>query len=194
MFDQTQRSMWLAEQLWPALREAFPDLKRIPQDVLITVGYPASGARGRSDKIKPAEINYQWTGNVNEKAFISIHPVYFDSSINAAKALLFGASKSVGGARWGASKNGVSKADTGEIGCTPETQAKLDAIIESIGDPPNGFALPFPVRNVARTRLRKYVSTATKCTDGTVHPVIRAASDTLNVKCDTCGTPYVGAL
>lgn len=193
MFDQTQRSIWLAEQLWPALRESFPDLKRIPQDVLITVGYPASGARGRSDKIKPAEINYQWTGNANEKAFISIHPVYFDSPINAAKALLFGASKVVWGARWGASKHGVSKADTGEIGCTPETQARLDKIMEEIGAPPDGFALPFPVRQVARTRLRKYVNATAKCSDGSVHPVIRAASDTLQTNCAVCGNAWSAA-
>src|ERR1700683_2933307 len=115
MFDQASRSLWLEDQLWHKLRDVFPQIRNIPQEVLITVGYPSSGARGRSEKIRPAEINYQWTGNANEKAAIFIHPVYMDSPINAAKALLFAAAKVTMGARWGLSRVGLSKLDSGEL-------------------------------------------------------------------------------
>lgn len=199
MFDQASRSLWLEDQLWHKLRDTFPGIRGIPAEVLITVGYPSSGARGRSEKIKPAEINYQWTGNANEKAAIFIHPVYLDTPMNAMKALLFAASKVTGGARWGPRNVGLSKNDDGTIDATTPTQAKLDQIILDIGEPPAGFGMPFPVRQVDRARLRLYVNATSTCTvqdangDYIKHPKIRAASDTLNVKCDDCGNPYIKA-
>jgi hypothetical protein len=196
MFDQASRSLWLEDQLWRKLRDAFPALHTIPQEVLITVGYPSSGARGQSSKIKPAEINYQWTGNANEKAAIFIHPVYLDSPINAAKALIFAGAKVALGPRWGPSRVGLSKLDTGELVAEPETLAKLTAILDEIGEPPAGFGMPFPVRPVDRARLRLYVCMKAKCIDATgtvlrAHPKIRAASDDLNVTCNDCGVAYV---
>lgn len=196
MFDQTARSLWLEDQLWHKLRDAFPEIQRIPAEVLITVGYPSSGARGRSEKIKPAEINYQWTGNSNEKAALFIHPVYMDKPVNAMKALLFAASKVCIGPRWGPQRIGLSKNDDGSITATPDTQAKLDRIIEEIGEPPAGFGLPYPVRQVDRARLRLYVNAVKYCNDDSngnkvPHAKIRAASDTLNVTCQDCGNPYV---
>jgi hypothetical protein len=199
MFDQASRSLWLEDQLWAKLRAAFPTLQAIPAEVLITVGYPSSGARGRSEKIRPAEINYQWTGNSNEKAAIFVHPVYMDSPMNAMKAILFGGSKVTGGARWGPRGVGLEKNDDGSITATPRTQAILDKIIVEIGEPPAGFGMPFPVRNVDRARLRLYVNATNTCTktdangDYLAHPKIRAASDTLNVTCQDCGNPYVKA-
>lgn len=185
-------------QLWHKLRELFPDLQRIPAEALINVGYPSSGARGRSEKIRPAEINYQWTGNVNEKVAIFVHPVYMDSPTNAMKALLYAAAKVTGGARWGPARVGLEKHDDGTITASAATQAKLDKIIEDIGEPPAGYGMSFPVRNVERARLRLYVNSTAKCIDpatGTVtpHVKIRAASDTLAVTCTVCGNPYVKA-
>lgn len=190
MFDQSIRSIWLREQLWPALRTKFPEIATLPEEALITVGYPSSGARGRSEKIKPAEINSQWTGNANEKLFISIHPVYFDTSVNMAKALLFQTSKVTMGHRWGPHRVGLSKRDDGTIDAEFNTQQKIDAIIADIGEPPSGHGIAFPVREVQRTRLRKYF-TRQRCTHtGIAHPIIRAASDTLHVTCKDCGQEY----
>ena len=197
MFDQAARSLWLEDQLWHKLRDTFREISHIPAEVLITVGYPSSGARGRSEKIKPAEINYRWIGNANEKAAIFIHPVYLDSPLNAVKALLFAASKVTMGARWGPHRVGLSKNDDGSIDVEPATLAKLQQILAEIGEPPAGFGLPFPVRTVERARLRLYVNSVARCTaldangDEVKHPRIRAASDTLNVTCADCGNPYV---
>jgi hypothetical protein len=196
MYDQASRSLWLEDQLWRKLRDEFPQLQAIPQEVMITVGYPSSGARGQSSKIKPAEINYQWTGNANEKAAIFVHPVYLDKPINAAKALLFAGAKVTLGARWGPSHVGLEKKDTGEIVATSATEAKLLKILEEIGDPPSGFGKPFPIRNVDRARLRLYVPATTRCLNPTtgdvlVHTKVRSANDNLQVACTVCGTPYV---
>lgn len=70
--------------------------------------------------------------------------------------------------------------------------AKLDALRAELGDPPAGFGVRFPVKDVQRARLRKYVCSTKLCSDGsTAHPVIRSASDTLKVSCDTCQNGYV---
>lgn len=197
MFDQAARSLWLEDQLWAKLRMAFPEIQSIPAEVLITVGYPSSGARGRSEKIKPAEINYQWTGNSNEKAALFIHPVYMDSPMNAMKALLFAAAKVCVGARWGAKHVGLHKYDDGSIEADANTQKKLEQILTDIGEPPAGFGIPFPVREVQRARLRLYVNSKVSCTvqDATglykKHPKLRVASDDLNVVCADCGNPYI---
>lgn len=191
MFDQATRSIWLEDQLWPKLREQFSRIAHLPAEALITVGYPSSGARGRSEKIKPAEVNYQWHGNANEKIFISIHPVYCTSPLEMAKAMLFGAAKATG-ARWGVSHVGLDKEDDGTLTATPETEAKLEAIIADIGNPPSGYGVAFPVRHVQRGRLRKYVCPS-ECSNGEAHPVIRAASDTLTVTCTTCKNQYQSA-
>lgn len=189
MFDNAQRSIWLEQQLWPKLRDAFPALKvAFPAEVLITVGYPSSGARGRSEKIKPAEVSRQWQGNPNEKLWIAVHPVYFDSTLNIAKAALFGLGKAIS-ARWGPNEFGLHKRDDGEIEATPATTAKLGEIIADIGDPPAGYGVPFPVRNVQRARLRRY-ATVKACDKDKPHPIIRAASDTLQVECQKCGEKY----
>ena len=103
MFDQANRSLWL-ESLWTKLREEFGEIRHLPNEVLITVGYPASGARGKSKKIRPCEFTNQWTGNANEKAFLSVHPNYWDTPRNVAKAVLFGAAKQVS-RRWGPAKS-----------------------------------------------------------------------------------------
>jgi hypothetical protein len=192
MFDQSLRSIWLREQLWPALHDKFPGIATLPVEVLITVGYPSSGARGRSEKIKPAEINSQWTGNPNEKLFISIHPVYFDTPINMAKALLFQTSKVTMGHRWGPRKVGLSKKSDGTIDADFNTQQKIDEILKDIGDPPSGHGIAFPVREVQRTRLRKHVCRVRECqADSSTHRPIRVASDVSEFRCKRCGEDYV---
>jgi len=194
MFDQAQRSLWLEDQLWPKLRETFPQLRSLPSEVLITVGYPSSGARGRSEKIKPCEVNQNWQGNPNEKAFLSIHPVYFKTPREAAKALLFGCAKFSHGARWGASHVGLTKEDDGTLTETADCTKKLDAVMEHVGEPPSGFGVPFPVREVQRARLRKYVPSVWTCIvsgqPDKRHAVIRAATDNGNFSCSRCGVNY----
>jgi len=190
IFDQAQRSLWLEDQLWPSLRKHF-SIDELPAEILITVGFPSSGARGRSSKMKPAEYNTQWTGNPNEKGMLSIHPVSFTTPRNAAKAMLFAAGKTRG-ARWGASKLGLTKEDDGSITESSEATRKLDLVMADVGEPPAGFGIPFPVRDVQRARLRKYECVTKLCADGTTrHAIIRAASDTLQVNCTTCGNAYV---
>jgi len=197
MFDQAQRSLWLEDQLWAKLREEFTDLKGLPSEILITVGYPSTGARGRSEKIRPCEISKQWLGNPNEKAFVSIHPIYFDSPRNAARALLFGMGKTLG-ARWGASKVGITKERDGSLSETPETTVKLDKVMNDVGEPPAGFGVPFPVREVQRTRLRKYVCSTRLCSgnldhkgDPIPHKAHRVASDDEEFSCNRCGNAFV---
>lgn len=195
MFDQSIRSIWLREQLWPALRTAFPDINRIPEEALITVGYPSSGARGRSEKIRPCEVNTQWTGNANEQVFISIHPVYCDTSLNMAKAILFQAGKHVMGARWGARHLGLNKEDDGTLVAAPNTLAKIQTVLADIGEPPSGHGMAFPVRDVQRSRMLEY-RCAGECTFdygarlGHTHPRIRAANPSMEVICKHCGGEY----
>lgn len=189
MYDQANRSIWLEDQLWPKMRDAFPRLKSLPENALITVGYPASGARGRCEKIKPAEINTQWTGNSNEQVFISIHPVYFDNPMNIAKALAFQAHKHFS-ARWGAANAGFTKETDGTITASPDAQTKLQGILDEIGDPPAGYGIAFPVKQINRTRMRRYICDGGCATTGeSSHPIIRCASDDLDVTC-TCGNHY----
>ena len=194
MFDQANRSLWL-ESLWTKLREEFGEIRHLPNEVLITVGYPASGARGKSDKIRPCEFTNQWTGNANEKAFLSVHPNYWDTPRNVAKAVLFGAAKQVS-RRWGPARVGLNKGDDAVINETlASTTAKLDKVLADLGEPPNGFGIPFPVRDVQRARLELYVCSVRDCTDGTRHGKVRAAatSGTVKValKCQDCGADYV---
>ena len=194
MFDSSVRSVWLREQLWPKLREAFP-ISSLPLEAFVTVGYPSSGARGRSEKIRPCEINHQWTGNVNEQVFISVHPVYCDSPENIAKAILFQAAKVALGTRWGPSYVGLTKRDDASIVANFDTQQKIDAIIADIGTPPDGHANPFPVKDVQRARMLEYRCYG-ECTAhygpklGYNHPKIRAACTILQIKCDVCGKDY----
>lgn len=204
MYDQVQRTIWLNDQVWKAVRTAFPQLTRLPEQVLITVGYPSSGARGASQKLKPAEINFQWTGNPTEQAMILLHPVQLQGTTpreqaeRAIKALAFGGLKYVDGARWGAVRAGLTKNDDGTISASAEAQAKIDSVIADVGEPPAGYGVPFPTRTIQRTRMRKYVCTTKLCDDDgngnfPKHPVIRAADDQLKVKCEVCGNPYVKA-
>ena len=198
MFGNAQRGLWLT-QVWHQLREEFPSLKRLPEECLIQAAYPSSGARGRSEKIRACEVNYQWTGNPAEKVMVNIHPVYFsgrdktECAMNVTKALAFGALKCTGGARWGASREGFEKKDDGTITATPVATKRLEKILESCGELPDGFGLAFPVRQVQRARLLKYVArTGVNKTTGEAcsHPVIRAASNSLQVVCQQCSEAY----
>jgi hypothetical protein len=199
MFDNASRSLLLEQQLWPSLREEFSNLKSLPAEALVQVGYPSSGARGRSSKIKPCEVNYQWTGNPNEKLMIAIHPVYFagatkaECALNVAKALAFGALKVTGGARWGPQREGFAKENDGTITATPSAIKRLERVLAQCGELPDGFGLAFPVRQVEHGRLRKYIAvTGLKVSDGSEckHPVVRSASDTLHIACSECTQPF----
>ena len=190
MFDQTIRVTWLNSQMWPAVRDKF-GFQSLPAQGMFVPGFPSSGARGRSSKIKPAEINFQWTGNVNEPFMVSIHPNYWDKPRNIVAAVAFACGKATRGARWGAARVGLSKEDDGSITATPKTETMIAEILADIGDPPAGYGMAFPVREVQRARLRRYI-----CDDvcGTFpngkHPIIRAATDDLDVTCNYCSGKY----
>jgi len=188
-YDNAIRSNWLAEQVIPELGKAFPFVAPLTRgNLLVTVGFPSSGARGRSEKIRPAELNRQWTGNEGEKdGMLSIHPIYFDRPRNVLAASLFGLAKHIS-ARWGPSRVGLEK-NGADIIATPEVEAKLAEIVALIPEPPSGYGVPFPVRQVSRGRLRRYTASG-NCSNGEPHPVIRSASDTLNVTCQ-CGAAYI---
>lgn len=188
MFDETIRATWLNSQLWPAVRDKF-GFTSLPAQGLFIPGYPSSGARGQSSKIKPAEINFQWAGNANEPFMVSIHPNYWDKPRNIVAALAFACGKATRGARWGAHHVGLTKNDDGSLTATPETEQKIADILADVGDPPAGYGVAFPVRTVQRTRLRKYF-VRHACVNGKSHAIIRAASDTLTVTCDQCSQKY----
>jgi len=187
--------------VWPAVRKAFPQLAKLPEHVLIQVGYPSSGARGASQKMKPAELNTQWTGNSSEEMLVLLHPVQLrgstprEQALSAIKALSFSALKYVDGARWGATRAGLTKEDGGSVTCTVEAQKRIDAVIDDVGEPPAGYGMPFPTRQVNRTRMRRYVCSTKLCAadNDKPHPVHRVASDTDEFQCTKCGNPYVKA-
>lgn len=202
MFDQSARTIWLNDQLWKAVRRTWPQLQRLPEQGLLTVSFPSSGARGASAKMKVAEVNFQWSGNSSEPFMLAIHPVSFrgstprEQAVNVIKATAFAALKYCDGARWGAVRAGFTKQDDGSIDCTPEAQARIDAIIDDVGEPPAGYGNPFPVRQVERTRLRRYACKEKFCTatdsnsNRKPHPIIRAASDDSKFLCGECGGEY----
>lgn len=194
MFDQSSRTIWLNDSLWPKIREQF-GFSTLPSHGLFTVGYPSSGARGRSEKIKPAEINYQWTGNPNEPFMVLVHPVYFDTPENVIKAIAFAAAKATRGARWGPSHVGLTKQDDGCITANHDAEVKIKAIMADVGDPPPGYGLPFPVKDVQRARLLEYRCESACTKDygarlGHTHPRIRIASPLSELLCSCCGAAY----
>lgn len=198
MYDNATRSIWLEEQIWPALQAAFPSsLAGLPREALITVGYPSAGARGRSEKIRPCEITKQWQGNTNEQIFVSVHPVFFDTAENVVKALLYGAATFQLGVRWGGRDVGILKKKDGSLEVVKDSTAQTIAkILQEIGKPPAGFGILHPVRQVQRVRNLLYVPDEPLCThldakgEPEKHPKIRAASSTLNVACQHCQAGY----
>lgn len=181
MLDNSQRSMWL-EQGYAAICKSFGfEAKQI----LIGASYPPAGARGALERVRPADFDSQWQGNDNEKdGFLSIHPISFRSPLDALKAMLWAMGRTNHGVRHGASKVGLHKEPDATITADPETQAKLEAILAEIGDPPAGFANPFPVKKVSRTRMVSY-----RCSCASA-PAIHTSTSTLNATCGVCNTAY----
>lgn len=198
MFDNASRSLFLENQLWPALREEFPALKQLPKEALVQVGYPSTGARGKSSKMKPCEINKQWTGNPNEPVMISVHPVQFqgkdekERAFNVAKALAFGALKHTSGFRWGAVREGLNKEEDGTITADANCTKRLERVLEQCGELPAGYGLNFPVRQVQATRARMYWAPRGTKADGSAcsHTKVRTANDNWRGACIDCGTVY----
>ena len=181
MYDNAQRSLWL-EQLDARICLEFP-VGGDKKNVLITVSYPPSGARGALERVRPADMDFQWHGNDNEKdGFIAIHPIAFrEGAIGAAKAVLYARARYTYGVRWGLSHVGLHKNDDATLTASPDTLAKLQAILTEIGDPPAGAAEPFPVRKVARGRMVKY---SCGCT------AVHCGSAKLDATCDKCGNKF----
>jgi hypothetical protein len=181
MYDNSQRSMWL-EQGYVAICKAFGFEAK---QVLIATSYPPAGARGALERVRPADFDTQWSGNDNEKdGFLSIHPISFRSPMDALKAILWAMGRANHGARHGASRVGLHKEPDATITADAETDAKLQAILAEIGNPPAGFAEPFPVKSVQRTRMVSYRCSCAKA------PAIHTSTSTLDATCRVCGTQY----
>jgi hypothetical protein len=181
MYDNSQRSMWL-EQGYIAICKQFGfEAKQI----LIGASYPPAGARGALERVRPADFDTQWSGNDNEKdGFLSIHPMSFRSPLDALKAMLWAMARANCGVRRGASRVGLHKEPDATITADPETQSKLKSILAEIGDPPAGFAEPFPVRKVSRSRMISY-----RCSCASA-PAIHTSTSTLQATCGVCQTAY----
>lgn len=188
MYDNTQRTLWM-EQAYTGICK---DFGFEPKNILIGPSYPAAGARGALERVRPADFDTQWTGNDNEKdGFLAIHPIAFkpaDSNdptgLSVLRAILWSLGRTHHGVRHGATKVGLTKNHDATISADPETDAKLRAILQQVGDPPPGFAEPFPVKKVQRSRMVTYVCS---CAGRKRY----ATSAKLNDTCLDCGSPCV---
>lgn len=173
MYDNSQRSLWL-ETLYTAMCKSFGfDQKSI----LIGASYPPAGARGDLSRVRPADFDTQWRGNDKEKdGFLSIHPMSFRTPIDCAKAMLWALARANAGVRRGAQRYGLSKNPDATIDANNGTESKLKAILSEVGDPPAGFAEPFPVRKVSRGRMVPY-SCGSGCKFYGTHRQIDATCD-----------------
>lgn len=163
MYDNSQRSLWL-EQAYTAICKSFGFEAK---NILIGASYPPAGARGALERVRPADFDSQWHGNDNERdGFLSIHPIAFKTPIDAMKAILWALGRTHHGVRHGASRVGLHKEPDATITADADTLAKLKAIHAEIGDPPAGFAEPFPVKKVTRGRM---VTFACHCSGGKVY-------------------------
>jgi hypothetical protein len=181
MYDNSQRSMWL-EQGYIALCKSFGFEQK---QILIGASYPPAGARGDLSRVRPADFDTQWSGNDNEKdGFLSIHPMSFRTPLDALKAMLWAMGRAHHGTRHGATRVGLHKEPNATITADSETEVKLQSILSEIGDPPAGFAEPFPVKAVNRTRMISY-----RCSCPSA-PAIHTSTPTLTATCNTCNTVY----
>lgn len=176
----SQRSLYLTNFAQQLILK-FPYLKHYAKNQIgVGAGFPPSQARGRV--VRPAYLHSKvngWHGvGTEEDGFLHVHPAWLNSPERAGKGILYGLSKAVS-PRWGMKNVGLEW-DGQEILCTPETGKLITSVIEEVGAPPEGFADLFPVRNVQRTRNRKY-----ECPSGCLNPEsnkvisFRIASDTL---------------
>lgn len=186
MYDNSRRSLWL-EQGYGEICKTFGF---VPQNVLIGASYPPAGARGDLSRVRPADFDTQWQGNANEAdGFISIHPMAFKTPMSALKAILWALSRHHNGVRRGAANVGLHKEPDATITADAETEAKLKQVLDIIGDPPEGFAEPFPVRASVRGRMVAY---SCKCTTAKRrYLTIHSASSTVDATCKVCGSDFV---
>jgi len=188
MYDNGQRSLWL-EQGYTDICKAFGF---DPQNILIGASYPSAGARGALERIRPADFDHQWQGNDNEKdGFLAIHPMSFKPTdandplgLSVLRAILWAMARTHHGVRHGASKVGLTKNHDATITADAETDTKLRGILANIGDPPAGFAEPFPVKKVQRSRMVTYVC---HCAGVKFY----ATSAKIHSTCQDCGKPFL---
>lgn len=188
VYDNSQRSMWL-EQAYTAICKSFGFEAK---NILIGASYPPAGARGALERVRPADFDTQWSGNDNEKdGFLSIHPMAFKTPLDAMKAILWALGRTHHGVRHGATKVGLHKEPDATITADAETQAKLDAIHAEIGDPPAGFAEPFPIRQ--RSQRGRMVTFACHCSGGKVYRTgTKLPSGQLwAATCNVCNHPFL---
>jgi hypothetical protein len=174
--------MWL-EQAYVAVCKSFGFEAK---QVMIGASYPPAGARGALERVRPADFDTQWKGNDNERdGFLSIHPLSFRTPLDALKAMLWAMGRANHGVRHGATRVGLHKEPDATITADAETDAKLRGILAEIGDPPAGFAEPFPTRSTNRSRMISYRCSCAKA------PAIHTSTSTLNATCGNCTTAYV---
>jgi hypothetical protein len=180
MYDDTQRTLWL-DQLKTELARAFGFDDNGER---ITVSYPSAGARGALERVRPADYDEQWRSETGEKiGSYQIHPIAMRTPMDAAKAALWAMARFHHGVRHGQSKVGLHKEPDATITADAETEAKLQSILNQIGEPPKGFGEPFPVKKVQRTRMVTYVC---RCAGGKVY----ATSAKRQMTCQVCSHQF----
>ena len=188
MYDNSQRSLWL-EQGYTAICKAFGFEAK---NILITASYPSAGARGALERVRPADFDTQWAANDNEKdGFLAIHPLSFKPADAAEplglaplRAILWAMGRTHHGVRHGAAKVGLTKNHDATISADSETDAKLRSILAEVGAPPAGFAEPFPVKKVQRSRMVTY---ACHCAGVKFY----ATSAKIVATCQNCGKQFM---
>lgn len=179
MQDNPIRVAW-ADTLWRELlsehgfQDLFPTLKD-KLDSCVTVGYPPTKARGKRGERRGAYIGQEWQGNEAEKAFVTIHPERLKDGFTAARALFEEMYKRTYSPR---RYNAVHKQ------LDREWNEKLRQIVESVGEPPAGYAKMAEPQTKQPTRLRKYVC------DCEPSIIVRVASDKFKATCNQCNGKF----
>jgi len=190
MYDGSMRSMWFDSLFTEECKEfgLFPD----KPSVFTGVSYPPTGARGDLSRVRPASFDTQWRGNDNEKdGFLAIHPIACKTPLSVAKAMLWAMAREMN-VRHGAEQFGLHKEPDATITCSPDTEARLQAILTRIGDPPPGWGEPFPIRKANRGRMVAYTC---ECSShggkGRGRLTVYTSTTRLEATCTDCQKPFL---
>lgn len=174
MLDNSIRVAWL-DEVYKQVRSRMGWENILPENVCATVGFPPTRARGKKKERASGWMSpwghHTWQGS-EEKSFVTVHPERMKTGEMAVGAMIEAMYKAVYGPRSWRRRGRLVIAECDVAG-----------LLDTIGQPPPGYAdIPEPTKKQG-TRLRKYA-----CEDGT--HIIRAATDTLDATCDTCKTKF----
>ena len=174
MFDHTLRTQW-ADTLYKGIREKYSNWleTKLPENAAVTIGFPSRRARGKAEERAGAEVSFEWTGNASEAALVSVHPEKMKDALNAAKALKAGMFKAC-----------YTPRSAKRLMRDVVKESDLREIVNSIGEPPSGYAVLAEPAKRDRARLRLWEC---EC-----HPPVKArvASDNFKAKCLTCNKNF----